>query len=119
MGIGKDAHTARIAPNRKEFENPIFVLSLSDLIDSDEVFSLVKSLSDSKTMEKGGFGERITLTFQGLETMDTFLVLAFGEEKKEALSRVFTGGSLQEIPARFYAMPQIAKKTILITDQKI
>lgn len=109
LGIGKDGHTAGIAPNRKDFTNPLFSESL-----------YVGSFNDPKSMEQGGFGTRITLTFEALRQMDTLLVLGFGKEKKETIGRMFERGSLEEIPARFYvSKPQIAQRTILITDQKI
>ncbi|MDO8620687.1 MAG: 6-phosphogluconolactonase [Candidatus Levybacteria bacterium] len=109
LGIGKDGHTAGIAPNRKDFINPLFSKSL-----------LVGSFKDHRSMDEGGFGTRITLTFEALRKMDILLVLAFGEEKKEALRKMFNRGSLEEIPARFYTSePQIVQRTILITDQKV
>lgn len=109
LGIGKDGHTAGIAPNRKDFTNPIFSKRL-----------WVDSFNDPKSMEEGGFGTRITLTFEALRNMDTLLVLAFGSAKQNALTSMLEGGSLPEIPARIYlSEPQIAQRTILITDQKI
>lgn len=107
MGIGADGHTAGIAPNRKNFTNPVFEneqkhLFVSDFVDSD-----------------GPFGERVTLTFAGLSLIDFFIVLAFGEDKKEALQKTFIQGALEEVPARFYNTSEIAKKTLFITDQKI
>lgn len=109
LGIGKDGHTAGIAPNRKDFTNPIF-----------SKYLWVDSFNDPKSMDEGGFGTRITLTFKALRSMDTLLVLAFGEEKREAISKIFKQGPLEEIPARFYVSePQIAQRTIFITDQKI
>lgn len=109
LGIGKDGHTAGIAPNREDFTNPLFSKSL-----------WVGSFSDPRSMEEGGFGTRITLTFKALTEMDVLLILAFGKEKKEALSKMFSRGALEEIPARFYTSElQIAQSTILITDQKV
>lgn len=109
LGIGKDGHTAGIAPNRENFTNPLFSKPL-----------LVGSFNDPKSMEEGGFGQRITLTFKALMGMGHLLVLAFGREKKEALKKTFSRGALEEIPARFYTSKlQIAQRTILITDQKV
>lgn len=105
LGIGKDGHTAGIAPDRVDFENPIF----------EESSLFVNYFND----EKGSFGQRITMTFPALTMLDFMIVLAFGEEKKKALSKMFEEGSVREIPARFYLRKDIAKKTLLITDQRI
>lgn len=98
MGIGSDGHTAGLPPNRT-FPKHLFVLEFDD--------------------KNGPFGQRITLTFKALSQMGILLVLVFGESKKEALRKMFLPGSSEEIPARFYLQPEIAKKTILITDQKL
>lgn len=98
LGIGSDGHTAGLAPNRT-FPKHLFVSEFND--------------------KKGSFGERVTFTFKSLTLMNILLVLVFGENKKEALRKMFTRGSLEKIPARFYLRKDIAKKTILITDQKI
>lgn len=110
LGIGTDGHTAGIAPNREGFISPIF---------NGDQNVLVSSFKDNKSMQEGGFGERITLTFKGLENLDFILILAFGENKKEAFKKMFTEGSIEQIPARFFLLPQISQKTLLITDQKI
>ena len=67
----------------------------------------------------GKFKKRITLTFNALSKMDLMIVLVFGSAKKKALNLMFTQGSVEEIPARFFKLSDIAKKTILITDQKV
>ena len=51
--------------------------------------------------------------------MDLLIVLVFGSAKQTALKLMFTQGLIEEIPARFYTKQGIAKKTILITDQKV
>lgn len=99
VGIGEDGHTLGIAPNR-EFDSP-------DL--------LVDSFDD----QGGPFGQRITTTFKTLSQMDVIMALVFGEKKKKALKALFMQGSLIEIPARFYTQPDIAPKTLFITDQKV
>ncbi len=106
-GIGKDGHTAGIAPNRDDFKNPLFADSQKNLF--------VSCFNDAT----GYFKERITLTFAGLSLLDFIIVFAFGEEKQEALQKVFSKGSLEEIPARIYNTPQFSDKTLFITDQKI
>lgn len=105
MGIGDDGHTAGIVPSE----------------DSESTYgcNYFDSFKDLKSIEKGGFGERITMNFRGLYNMERFIVLAFGKRKKESLRKMFKKGSREEIPARFYTQPGVAEKTILITDQKI
>lgn len=98
LGIGSDGHTAGLPPNRT-FPKHLFVSEFND--------------------KKGPFGERVTLTFKSLTLMNILLVLVFGESKKDALRKMFLPGSLEEIPARFYLQKDIAKKTILITDQTL
>ena len=49
--------------------------------------------------------------------LDFLLVLVFGKDKREALRLVFKDGSEDDIPGRFYKRPEIAKKTLIITDQ--
>lgn len=107
LGIGADGHTAGIAGNRKDFHNPIF--------NKDKEQNLCESFYD----EKGYFKERVTMTFLGLSMLDIILVLIFGEKKKKALELVFTEGSEETIPARFYKRKSIADKTLFITDQKL
>ncbi len=115
LGIGLDGHTAGIAGNRKEsqastieaFQNPLFT--------SNDPGALVGAFSDLK----GPFKERITMTFMGLSMLDLFVVLVFGEDKKFALEQVFQDGPEEEVPGRFFKRPEIARRTIIITDQKI
>lgn len=107
LGIGNDGHTSSIAPKRKDFKNPLF--------DSTKSHLLVASLNDTK----GFYGERVGMTFLGLSMIDLNIVLVFGEDKKIAMEAVFNDGSEEEIPARFYKRPEIATKTLFITDQKV
>lgn len=107
LGIGADGHTSSLAPNRADFTNPMFDPSQKNL--------LVSEFDDQKSAYK----ERVGMTFLGLSMIDILLVLAFGEEKKKPLQLVFTQGSESEIPARFFKRPDIAKKTLFITDQRI
>ncbi len=107
MGIGADGHTSGIAPNRFDFTDPVF--------DNDRKTLLVSEFND----EKGSFKERVTTTFLGLEMLDLMIILAFGDDKKIALDKMFEDGKEEEIPARFYKRPEIAKKTLLITDQRV
>ncbi len=105
LGVGVDGHTAGVAPNRTGFKNPIF--------DPSQKHLLVSEFNDAKGM----FKERVTMTFLGLSMMDLLLVLVFGADKKQALELLFRNGSEEDIPARFYKRPEIAGKTIIITDQ--
>ena len=105
VSIGADGHTAGIAPNREDFTNPLF----------HNVSLLVSSFNDSS----GYFKERVTLTFQALAMIDYFILWVFGEEKRNALEKIFSQGSLEEIPGRFYNKPEITEKTVLITDVRI
>jgi 6-phosphogluconolactonase/glucosamine-6-phosphate isomerase/deaminase len=107
LGIGLDGHTAGVAGNRRDFKNALFAAERKNL--------LVSEFHD----HTGMFKERITMTFLGLSRLDLLLVLVFGEDKKAALDLVFSAGPEEEIPGRFYKRPEIAKKTLLITDQYI
>jgi len=105
FGIGADGHTAGIAGNRRGFVNPIFDRSEKDFF--------VSEFDDVK----GSFKERVTMTFLGIAMFDINIVLVFGSEKKKALELMFDPGREEDIPARIFKRPEIAKKTVLITDQ--
>jgi len=110
LGIGLDGHTAGIAgerPTGSIFHNTMF--------DDDEKNLMVSSYSDLQ----GNFKERVSMTFLGLSMIDLFIVLVFGEVKKEALEKVFSDGSEEDVPGRFFKRPEIARRTLLITDQKV
>jgi 6-phosphogluconolactonase len=107
LGIGTDGHTSSLAPNRPDFTNPMFDLSQKHL--------LVSEFNDQKSAYK----ERVGMTFLGLEMQDVLLVLVFGHDKKKTLDSVFSEGKETEIPSRFFKRPDIAKKTLFITDQSI
>lgn len=106
LGIGLDGHIASIMPNRKDFTDPLF--------EKEEKYLYASSIDDPKK-----YGKRVTLTFAGLSLVDKLIVFVFGKEKKKALKASFTPGFLTDIPARFFQEPDIAKKTLFITDQKI
>lgn len=115
LGLGADGHTAGIAPLRQgflgqagsEFKNPLF--------DDERKYLLASEFDD----QKGPFKERVTMTFWGLSMLDVLIVLVFGSAKQNALEQMFESGSEKEIPARFFKRPEIAKKTLLITDQRV
>lgn len=107
LGIGPDGHTSSIIPNRRDFHNPWF--------DMDRTFLMVSEFDDPKSHYK----ERVGMTFLGLMMLDVLIVPVFGSAKQKTLERVFEEGSEEEIPARFFKRPDIAKKTLFITDQNI
>lgn len=102
LGIGADGHTAGI-PAISEIAKKI----------TEDQASLVSFYEAEK------YGPRITLNFQGLGLLDLIIVLVLGQEKREALKKMFTDGLVEDYPSRFYLRPEIAKKTILITDQVV
>ncbi len=107
LGVGPDGHTSSIIPNRKDFHNPLF--------DTSQKHRFVSQFTD----EKSAYGTRIGLTFAGLALLDSFIVLAFGREKAKALKKMFEQGPLEEIPARFFVAEENARKTLVITNQRI
>lgn len=110
LGIGEDGHIASIAPDREDFKDPVFSLPGS-------VF--VGSFRDAKNMRDGGFGKRITLTPRALREMDVIICLVFGKNKEKALGRMFERVPINTVPAHFLTSSDMAKRVILITDQKI
>lgn len=107
LGIGADGHISSIAPNTKSFTNPMF--------DRTQQSLLVSAFDDPERF----YGERVGMTFTGLSMMDVHIVLIFGDSKRDALDAVFTSGSEEDIPARFLTRPDIAKRTLFITDQNV
>jgi 6-phosphogluconolactonase/glucosamine-6-phosphate isomerase/deaminase len=59
------------------------------------------------------------MTFLGLSMLDLYILFVFGEAKKGALKKMFTNGSEEDLPARFFKRAEVAKKTVLITDQQV
>ena len=103
-GIGGDGHTVGIPA----------IPHIAEKILEDR-----SELVASYDARDGFYNERVTITFAGLAKMDQILISAFGEEKKEALNKMFKVGPISEIPARFYKEVEIAPKAILITDQMV
>lgn len=139
VSIGADGHTAGIAPIDKEIKVPNEPKETSNHFSLQMPMRLSRSGNDRLVGEyndvSGHFGERITLTFAGLEKMDYFILWVFGNEKKEALQKIFEKREASSvnlrhelrsnerkekaIPGRFYTRPEISERTILLTDQKI
>lgn len=59
----------------------------------------------------------LTMTFLAISQLDLILLLAAGNDKRELLSNLFRGDSVEEMPVRFLLKPELSAKTILITDQ--
>ncbi|HSX18851.1 MAG TPA: 6-phosphogluconolactonase [Candidatus Saccharimonadales bacterium] len=98
MGIGSNVHTSGIFPNSEASKS-------KQLVVYDKV--------------EDEYPERITTTFKALEKFDTFVILAFGEDKKEALRIVMDKeeNDMQKYPAVFYRKTK--SDCYLVTDQKI
>ena len=102
LGIGADGHTAGI-PAIPEIAKKM----------NEDQGTFVSQYAAKP------YGERITFNFQGLSMLDLVIILVLGQEKREALKKMFKEGNEEEYPARFYIRPKIAGKTILITDQVV
>ena len=124
MGIGTDGYIAGIPPTvileeGRFGDRPIESSQRKDPIASlqDDIYTtnqFVASYKDPKMKPP----ERITMTFAGLSLIDYFVVLAFGKEKKKPLQQMFSQGSLEEVPARFF-MHTAPNNTVVITDQQV
>ena len=98
MGIGVDSHTAGIFAGSA-------ACASADLV-------VAETIEDR-------FPKRITLTIRALEQFNFFVILAFGEEKREALTKLFdeNENDLVKYPAIFYR--KSSAKSYLITDLDI
>lgn len=95
VGVGANLHTAGIFPNSQAVHSLGYVVG-------EEV--------DDR------FPQRITLTMKALGEFSNFAILAFGEEKREAIATMLDEGQndMQKYPAIFYRKAHIP--TFLITD---
>lgn len=95
MGVGTNLHTAGIFPNSQALKSQNYVVA--------------EKVDDR-------FQKRITLTLKVLGEFTNFIVMMFGQEKKEALEIILdeTENDLQKYPAVFYRKSGI--KTFLVTD---
>lgn len=96
MGVGTNMHTAGIFPNSEAAHSPNFA---------------VGETVDDK------FPQRITMTLKALGEFTSFIVLVFGEEKKEVVKKMLdeNQNDMQKYPAIFYR--KSPAKSYLITDQ--
>ena len=51
--------------------------------------------------------------------LSVLVLLVFGAQKRAALKGLFSEGPLTALPARFVRAPEVARKTLVITDQKV
>jgi len=98
VGIGSDLHTAGIFPHSEAAASADFVVS--------------EEVADK-------FPKRITLTLKALGQFQTFIILAFGEEKLEAIRMLLDENvnDMQKYPAIFFRKG--FAKSYLITDQTV
>jgi 6-phosphogluconolactonase/glucosamine-6-phosphate isomerase/deaminase len=111
LGIGVDGHTAGLPSGTQKSK-----------LKSQNAKEIIRNIMEDGSgfvdhYELEGYGQRITMNFHALSMLDLILILVLGREKREALRMMFEDGEIEEVPARFYKKPEIAKKTILITDQ--
>lgn len=128
LGVGMDGHTAGIPAKFSLFDQGDSLLGVSLETWVEDLRNRSKNRMVIDYDDKGGFyKERITMTFQGLSMMDVLIVLVFGKDKKPALELMFSDGietvrqaqGEEEVPSRFFKRPEIARKTLLITDQEV
>jgi 6-phosphogluconolactonase/glucosamine-6-phosphate isomerase/deaminase len=95
MGVGANIHTAGVFPGSLAAKS-------TDLVVGEEV--------------EDRFPKRITLTLKALGEFTGFVVMMFGEDKREALKIMMDDGEndLEKYPAVFYRKSGI--KTFLVTD---
>ncbi|OGE03596.1 hypothetical protein A3B51_01135 [Candidatus Curtissbacteria bacterium RIFCSPLOWO2_01_FULL_41_18] len=95
MGVGRDLHTAGIFPHSDAAHS-------ADYVVAEKV--------------EGKFAKRITLTLRALGEFTNFIIMMFGEEKKEALAKMLdpNENDMQKYPAIFYRKAKI--KSYVVTD---
>lgn len=96
LGIGNDAHTSGIKPG---------------------IVLPPNKLSFSYHDPTGPY-DRVTTTFNAMSKMGVLIPLVFGESKWAALGKMLTPGTVEEAPDRFFAKPEIAVRTVVVTDKK-
>lgn len=98
MGIGANLHTAGIFPNSVAAHSPNLVVG--EVVDDR-------------------FPKRITLTLKALGEFQYFVILVFGQEKKDAILKMLdeSENDMQKYPAIFYRKSKA--KAYLITDLEL
>lgn len=98
MGVGANLHTAGLFPNSEAAHSPYYV-----------VYEVVDSV----------FPQRISLSLKALGEFQNFVILVFGQGKKEALKKLLdeSENDMQKYPAIFYR--KCFAKVYLITDINI
>jgi len=83
MGVGTNMHTAGIFPNSKALKSSSYVVS--EMVDDH-------------------YPQRLTVTIKALEEFTTFIIMLFGEAKKEALNIMMdeNENNINKYPAIFY-----------------
>ena len=110
MGIGSNSHTAGIFPDSEAIRSANFVIS--ETVDDKQSFRSSPAALDAGLK----FSQRITLTLRALGEFQYFIILVFGEEKRETLRIMLdeNENDMQKYPAIFYRKSQA--KNYLITD---
>ena len=107
IGIGPDGHISSIVQNTPDFYNPWF--------DADRKNLFVSEFTNPNSQ----FKERVGMTFLGLSMLDQLVIWVFGDSKQAMFDMLFAEGKEEDLPARFLKRPEIAAKTLLITDQQV
>ena len=98
MGLGSDLHTAGVFPHGAALNSPNYVVA--DVVENE-------------------FPKRISLSLKALGEFTAFIVLAFGEQKRNAIATLLDEkeNDMQKYPAIFYRKSKIP--AYLITDIKL
>ena len=83
MGVGANVHTAGIFPHSKALRTPAYVVS--EMVDDE-------------------YPQRVTMTLKALGEFTSFIIMMFGQEKREALSIMLNPNEndIQKYPAVFF-----------------
>lgn len=109
MGVGTNLHTAGIFPYSVAAKSPNFVEA--------ETVEDKQSLRSSTSSAGLEFPKRLTLTLRALGEFTSFVILMFGESKKNAMKTMLDDveNDMQKYPAIFYRKSKIP--SYLVTDQ--
>jgi len=117
LGMGVDGHIAGIAPSRADFANPLFSPEQSRLLVGYYTDPVAMS-AQGDSSPPFGFGQRVTMTIKALSEVSILILLVFGTRKSSALNGLMGEGPVESLPARFLRRSEVARKTLIITDQK-